>query len=186
MSILTGNEIDKQIREGNIIISSYDKSRLNPNSYNLTIGDRLQYYSDGISILDSRGINPTKEIAIPETGYTLWPETLYLACTEEYTWTEKYVPVVDGRSSIGRLGIGVHVTAGFGDIGFSGKWTLEIFVVEPIIVYPNMEIAQIYFHTIEGNNDIKYTGKYQDSTEIVPSKLWKEYAYNDMGGTSCE
>ena len=94
--------------------------------------------------------NEVEEIIIPETGYQLKPNELYLGRTLEYTNTKKYVPMIEGRSSIGRLGIFIHITAGFGDVGFAGYWTLEIFCIKPIIIYPNVEIAQLYYHTIDG------------------------------------
>lgn len=83
--------------------------------------------------------------------------------------------MLEGRSSVGRLGVFIHVTAGFGDVGFAGYWTLEIFCVQPIRIYPNVEICQIYYHDIDGEYD-KYThGKYQNNTGIQPSMLWKDF-----------
>ena len=83
--------------------------------------------------------------------------------------------MLEGRSSIGRLGLVIHVTAGFGDVGFAGYWTLEMFCVQPIIIYPNVDICQIYFHTISGDHIPFYRGKYQDNTGIQPSMLYKEF-----------
>ncbi len=62
--------------------------------------------------------------------------------------------MLEGRSSVGRLGLFIHVTAGFGDVGFAGYWTLEIFCVQPIRIYPNVEICQIYYHDIHGDYDL--------------------------------
>ena len=105
----------------------------------------------------------------------LEPGKLYLGRTMEYTKTDGVVPMLEGRSSIGRLGLFIHVTAGFGDIGFSGYWTLEIFCVQPIIIYPNIEICQIYYHSILGEYDKYSSGKYQDNTDIQPSLLFKDF-----------
>ena len=99
------------------------------------------------------------------------PGKLYLGRTLEYTKTKKYVPMLEGRSSIGRLGMFVHITAGFGDIGFEGFWTLEIFVVQPLKIYPNVEICQIYFHSIDGDYD-----EYK-SENIKPIKEFNQVTY---------
>ena len=123
---------------------------------------------------------------IPKEGFILEPGVLYLARTMEYTETHKFVPMLEGRSSVGRLGISIHSTAGFGDIGFCGYWTLEISCVQPVRIYPGVEICQIYYHTIspdiwipDDNNEkfMKYgdSGKYQKNSGIQPSMLWKEF-----------
>ena len=83
--------------------------------------------------------------------------------------------MIEGRSSIGRLGIFIHITAGFGDVGFSGYWTLEIFCIKPIIIYPNVEIAQLYYHTIDGDYEEYNSGKYQNNIDIQPSMLYKDF-----------
>ena len=93
--------------------------------------------------------------------------------TVEKTHTDYYVPILSGRSSTGRLGINVHATAGYGDIGFNGYWTLEIFVIHPIVIYPNVEICQIYFNTVQGDVSL-YDGKYQNNLGIQASEIWKE------------
>jgi len=170
--ILSGKEIEKHINE-DIIISPYNKNQLNPNSYNLKLHNQLLVYNN--SPLDMKMENKTSEIIIPETGLLLKPGKLYLGRTVEHTKTTKFVPMLEGRSSIGRLGMFVHITAGFGDVGFEGYWTLEIFVVEPLIIYPNVEICQIYFHTIDGEYDQYKSGKYQSNKGIQPSYLYKDF-----------
>ena len=179
--ILTGNEIENEIKAANITISPYDKKQLNPNSYNLrlhnellvynTLGDRSSQYEH--SPLDMRKDTPTVRLIIPESGYLLQPNQLYLGMTVEKTHTDYYVPILSGRSSTGRLGINIHATAGYGDIGFNGYWTLEIFVIHPIVIYPNVEICQIYFNTIQGKVSL-YKGKYQNNSGIQSSEIWKE------------
>ena len=130
---------------------------------------------------------------IPEEGFVLQPGILYLARTMEYTKTDKFVPMLEGRSSVGRLGISVHSTAGFGDIGFEGYWTLEISCVQPVRIYSGVEICQIYYHMVgrlageeaeeyygdiyipKDENLMKYnSGKYQKNEGIQPSMMWKE------------
>ncbi|NLV92770.1 MAG: dCTP deaminase [Firmicutes bacterium] len=170
--ILSGMEIRKHIGT-NIIIEPFDEKRLNPNSYNLSLHNKLLVYDE--PVLDMKKRNAVGEIIIPEEGLELEPNRLYLGRTNEYTKTEKFVPMLEGRSSIGRLGLVIHVTAGFGDVGFAGYWTLEMFCVQPIIIYPNVDICQIYFHTISGDHIPFYRGKYQDNTGIQPSMLYKEF-----------
>jgi dCTP deaminase len=170
--ILSGKEIKKHL--GNeIIIDPYDDKYLNPNSYNLRLHNELLFYDE--DILDMKKPNKTISLIIPEDGLVLEPGRLYLGRTLEYTRTDKYVPMLEGRSSVGRLGLYIHVTAGFGDVGFSGYWTLEIQCVHPIKIYPGVEICQIYYHTIEGDNEKYCSGKYQNNTGIQPSLLYKDF-----------
>jgi dCTP deaminase len=171
--ILSGLEILREIDNGNIVIDPFDRKRVNPNSYNLRLYNELMIYSD--SVLDMRACPQTERLTIHEDGIVLEPNRLYLGRTVEYTQTLNYVPMLEGRSSIGRLGLYVHVTAGFGDVGFAGFWTLEIQCIQPIRVYPFVEICQIYYHTIQGNYDEYKNGKYQNNTGIQPSLLYKDF-----------
>ena len=171
--ILSGKEILKNIESKDIIIEPYDKSRVNPNSYNLTLSDELLVYEN--DLLDMKIPNETRLIKISEEGLVLEPNKLYLGRTNEFTKTEKFVTMLEGRSSTGRLGLFIHVTAGFGDIGFAGYWTLEIFCVQPIKIYPNTQICQIYYHDIHGEYDLYKSGKYQNNTGIQPSLMYKDF-----------
>ena len=112
---------------------------------------------------------------IPESGYVLEPGLIYLARTMERTRTDCYVPMLEGRSSVGRLGIFIHATAGFGDVGFDGYWTLELSCVQPVRIYPGVEICQIYYHTIDGDFVPYRSGKYQGNHGVQPSMLWKDF-----------
>lgn len=153
--------------------SPFDEKRFNPNSYNLTLHDELLIYRSGV--LDMKTPNETETLAIPEDGLLLEPGRLYLGRTVEYTRTDAYVPMLEGRSSTGRLGLCIHVTAGFGDVGFAGYWTLEIFCIHPIRIYPGVGICQIYYHTIAGDYDSYRSGKYQNNTGIQPSLMYREF-----------
>lgn len=170
--ILSGLEIKKNLGT-NIHIEPFCESRLNPNSYNLRLHNQLFIYDE--PVLDMKKKHKTKTINISETGLKLEPGILYLGRTVEYTKTEKYVPMLEGRSSIGRLGLYIHVTAGFGDIGFEGYWTLELQCVQPIIVYPNVDICQIFYHTLEGEYEKYNSGKYQKNNGIQASMLYKDF-----------
>ena len=170
--ILSGKEIRKRMGK-DIFIEPFRESQLNPNSYNLKLHDELLMYTD--DVVDMKKENKFEKITIPEEGIVLEPNRLYLGRTIEYTKTLGAVPMLEGRSSIGRLGLFVHVTAGFGDVGFSGYWTLEIFCIQPIRIYPHIEICQLYYHTIEGEYETYTSGKYQNNKGIQPSYLFKDF-----------
>ncbi|MCD6582959.1 MAG: dCTP deaminase [Desulfuromusa sp.] len=170
--ILSGREIESRIDQ-DIIIDPFDKNKINPNSYNLSLYDELVVYND--RLLDMKKDNPYQKIMIPEEGLVLESNRLYLGRTVEFTETKNLVPMLEGRSSVGRLGLFIHVTAGFGDVGFKGYWTLEIFCVQPIRIYSGVEICQIYYHTLEGDYESYSSGKYQNNHGIQTSQLFKDY-----------
>ena len=178
---LTGSEIVRQMIMGNIEIEDFDMNRIGPNSYDLLLDNVFKTYrpiyqsknkNDHTMYLDMLKENPFEEFIIPEDGYPLMPGKVYIATTKERTFTNKFQPNIDGRSSVGRLGISIHQTAGFGDIGFDGKWTLEITVAQPIIIYPNIPICQISFFVPAGDTSIQYNGRYQHQTEAQTSKFY--------------
>ena len=185
--MLTANEILKQMKKGNIHISPFDINLLNPNSYNVRLSPKLKVY-DKDAILDVRKENNTfREVTIPEEGFLLLPNTLYLGATMEAIASDKYISAIDGRSSLGRLGMQIHLTAGFGDVGFNGTYTLEITVVQPLMIYPEYEIAQVYFEKPDGKVDFLYKGRYQyqinptQSRSIIDSKSIEGYHYDNKG-----
>jgi dCTP deaminase len=170
--ILSGDEIRRHLG-ANIVIEPFDESRLNPNSYNLSLHDELLTYEE--VVLDMAVPNRTRRLRIPKEGLVLTPQKLYLGRTVERTETHNFVPMIEGRSSIGRLGLFVHVTAGFGDVGFRGYWTLEMFAVQPVRIYPGVPICQIFYHTICGEITEYHSDKYQHNTDIQPSLICKEF-----------
>ncbi len=169
--ILSGQEILAQMGKS-IVIDPFDRERLNPNSYNLTLHDELIVYEE--VVLDMRKPNRHRRIKIPADGLVLSPNQLYLGRTAERTETYNLVPMIEGRSSIGRLGLFVHVTAGFGDVGFCGYWTLEMFAVQPVRIYAGVAICQIIYHDLRGSFTAYQSDKYQHNTDIQPSLLFKE------------
>lgn len=172
MAILTGPEIVSEVISGKIVIKPFNPEQVNPNSYNLRLGKKLLVYKN--PVLDMRNEHETSELIIPDEGLYLNPGVLYLGETEEYTETHNHVPHIEGRSSVGRLGMQVHVTAGFGDIGFCGKWTLEITVVHPLKVYAGTEVCQIAYQTVSGVVS-PYKGKYLGQKGVTPSYLFKDF-----------
>jgi len=170
--MLSGLEIAAKMG-GEINIEPYNPAQLGPNSYNLRLHEDLLIYDE--DILDMKRPNKTRALTIPPEGLVLLPGRLYLGRTIEHTTTNGYVPMLEGRSSIGRLGLFVHVTAGFGDVGFSGFWTLEIHCIHPIRIYAGTEVCQIYYHKIEGAYETYKSSKYQDNKGIQPSLLYMDF-----------
>lgn len=229
--MLTGAEIEKQIKKGNINITPYDSTCINPNSYNLKLHPQLLVYArndhrdniipnsffsnyqnqitEDVKYLDKSGTiaiateslgtisytdkinntsvmsslnlqpidmkenNETIEFTIPEEGYVLQPGVLYIGRTVERTATDKFIPMINGRSSGGRLGISIHICAGFGDIGFDGTWTLEITAVEPVRIYPYSEIAQVCYFKPCGSTRKLYKGRYNGQESATASRFYE-------------
>ena len=170
--IFSGKEIIAKQGDG-IEITPFSLKQVNPNSYNLKLFNELLVYDE--DVLDMKKPNSYHKIIIPEEGLVLQPGKLYLGRTLEHTQTTKYVPMLEGRSSVGRLGICIHITAGFGDVGFSGYWTLELYCVQPVRIYPFVDICQIYYHTIDGDYDLYQSGKYNNNSSIQPSMMYKDF-----------
>ncbi len=171
--ILTGRQIQEARAQGQLRIEPWRDEQLNPNSYNLRLGEDLAVYTE--RELDMARPNGIEFLKIPPEGLLLQPGRLYLGRTLEYTETQGMVPMLEGRSSVGRLGLFVHVTAGFGDIGFCGYWTLEISCIQPVRIYAGVAICQIFYHTVSGAYDSYESGKYQRNSGIQPSMLWKDF-----------
>ena len=164
--ILSGKEILKR-KDQDIIIEPFNENQINPNSYNLRLHNELMVYEN--SPLDMKEDNSAKKIIIPEDGLLLCLLYTSDAADDTPCETHNLVPMLEGRSSVGRLGLFVHVTAGFGDVGFKGYWTLEIFCVQPIKIYPSVEICQIFYHSVEGDVEPYKSGKYQGKKDIQTS-----------------
>jgi dCTP deaminase len=174
--ILSDTEILKEITAKNIIIEPFNINNLGTNSYDVHLGKYLATYKD--HILDARKHNEIESFEIGEDGFVLQPNMLYLGVTAEYTEIHKHVPFLEGKSSVGRLGIDIHATAGKGDVGFCNTWTLEISVSQPVRVYAGMPIGQLIFFVVEGKIENYYNkksnAKYTQRTDKpVESMMWK-------------
>lgn len=174
--ILTDAQILSEIEAGTILIEPYNPTCLGSNSYDVHLGKTLATYVD--HVLDARSHNQIQMFEIPDEGFVLEPNMLYLGVTEEYTETHKHVPFLEGKSSVGRLGIDIHATAGKGDIGFCNYWTLEISVKQPVRVYAGMPIGQLIYFEIQGNvinpYNKKSSAKYTDRKPIpVESMMFR-------------
>jgi dCTP deaminase len=146
--ILTDKEIAAAIERGEIVISPFDPSCLGTNSYDVHLSPFLATYKD--KVLDARKHNEIQHFEIPEEGFILQPGILYLGATIEYTETHATVPFLEGKSSVGRLGIDIHATAGKGDVGFCNHWTLEISCSQAVRVYAGMPIGQLIYFKVDG------------------------------------
>lgn len=195
--VLSGKAIEEAVAAGRIQVDPYNAKYLNPASYDLTLGDEVRVYTNSITgslwgdgtymhpraqdsfqktILDSKVANPTTSCKMGPEGFILKPGIGYLMHTHERVVTDSFVPVLDGKSSIGRLFITIHVTAGYGDPGFNGQYTLEVTAVHPVRVYPGMRFCQIRFHTIAGE-PVLYKGHYtgQKALGAIPSRSWEQF-----------
>jgi len=170
--ILTGDKIKEEVEKGKIIINPFSEKNLNPNSYNFRLGRQLKIYTN--YTLDPKKKQPVKIIEIPEKGYILNPKILYLGHTEEIMGSNYYAPIIRGRSSTGRLGLFVHITADLIDIGSINQWTLQLHAVQKIRIYPGMLIGQVTFWVPKGRISL-YKGKYQGSQGPIESKVYKDF-----------
>lgn len=174
--ILSDQAIRAAIAAGEILIDPFDEACLGTNSYDVRLGRTLAVYRD--EILDARKHNRVDHIEIPAEGYVLLPGKTYLGVTREYTEAHRHVPFLEGKSSVGRLGIDIHATAGKGDVGFCNHWTLEISVAQPVRVYEGMPIAQLIYFEVRGNVSTLYSAKasakYTTRSAVpVESMMWK-------------
>ena len=170
--MLSGMEIIKQMEAGNIVIEPFNPECIGPNSYSVHLGDELVIYDE--DVLECKKKSKTRSISIPEEGYVLRPGELYLARTIEYTETNNFVPMLNGRLSVAALGITIHITAGFGDNGFKGTWTLEIAVIKPVRIYAGMKIGYLAYFPVIGDSNIKYDGKYLNQIAATASKIYDD------------
>lgn len=188
MSILVDADILFAIEHGVIKLEPFDREALGTNSYDVHLAQTLRVYDADKRwddepedlVLDCREKHKTKDIVIPRHGYVLKPGQLYLASTVEYTESHQHVPVLNGKSSLGRLGLSIHVTAGFGDVGFCNYWTMELFVIHPLRVYAGMPVGQLMWYEASGAPSIKYSNKpsakYNEiSAAPMPSEMAKNF-----------
>ena len=173
--ILSGEEIRARLGS-EIQILPFSEDTLNPNSINLTLHNELLVYEE--VVLDVKEPNRFRRIQIPEDGLILSPGQLYLGRTVEYTETHNLVPMIEGRSSLSRLGLFVHCSSGMGNAGFCGHWTIEMFAVQPIRIYGGIRICQIAYHEVVGTIREYSSEKYQNNRDIQPSMMYKEFGYN--------
>lgn len=176
--ILSDAQILTEMKAGRIVIEPFNPDCLGSNSYDVHLGKALAVYED--TVLDSKKHNSVRHFEIPAEGFVLQPDQLYLGVTQEYTETHAHVPFLEGKSSVGRLGIDIHATAGKGDVGFSNHWTLEISVKMPVRVYAGMPVGQLIYFEVQGDvltrYDSKKSAKYNGKSALpVESMMWRNF-----------
>jgi dCTP deaminase len=173
MSILVDRDIIAAMDAGHIKIDPFDRAALGTNSYDVHLASTLRTYAHrlkqdvngmysrhlGTQELDCRVRPETDEREIPPEGFVLQPGELYLASTIEYTESLAHVPILNGKSSLGRLGLSIHVTAGTGDVGFCNHWTMELFVIRALRIYAGMPIGQLLWFTASDRPITSYRDK---------------------------
>ena len=174
--ILTDKRILEEMEKGTIKIEPYNREDLGTNSYDVHLGATLAKYID--AELDAKKHNKIECFEIPDEGFLLLPHEFYLGVTAEYTETHAHVPFLEGKSSTGRLGIDIHATAGKGDVGFCGYWTLEISVKQPVRIYKGMPIGQLIYFPVDGEIEVSYNKKANAKYSGQPDKpiesmMWK-------------
>jgi len=174
--ILSDKAILESIDKGEILVEPFRRECLGTNSYDVHLGKHLAVYKN--RVLDAKKHNEIEEMIIPEDGFVLHPNELYLGVTEEYTESHKHVPFLEGKSSVGRLGIDIHATAGKGDVGFCNTWTLEISCSQPVRVYAGMPIGQLIYFEVHGDIENMYNKKknakyIQRTVKPVESMMWR-------------
>ncbi len=176
--ILTDKGILEEINKGTIIIEPYTRECLGTNSYDVHLSKHFATYDT--KTLDAKNHNTITHFEIPDEGFVLQPGTLYLGSTLEYTETHAHVPFLEGKSSMGRLGIDIHATAGKGDVGFCNHWTLEISCIQPVRIYPGMPVGQLIYFVVDGEIENAYnkksSAKYNvRSPKPMESMMWKNF-----------
>lgn len=166
--LLTGKEIIREVESGNIIIDPFDKSLVGPNSLDVRLGKEIiQLCSNGnpypYETWDLTKPIPDYHInkfTIPDEGFVLEKGVPYLACTLEKICCKKYVPWLDGRSTVGRYFLMCHMTAGRGDVLWNGTYTMELISqANDIRIYSGLPIAQVSFFSLQGEVE-GYKGRY--------------------------
>lgn len=176
--ILSDKKILEEIKKGAIVIKPFDARNMGGNSYDVHLSKHLAQYVS--KTLDAKKHNKIKHFDIPKSGFVLKPGQLYLGSTEEYTESHKHVPFLEGKSSTGRLGIDIHATAGKGDVGFCGFWTMEISSSKPVRVYAGMPIGQLIYYLVHGKVKTLYNkkknAKYSHQNKLPKeSMMWKNF-----------
>lgn len=203
---LSGPEIIKQVEQKRIHIDPFHVEHVNPASVDLTLGDEVAVYQDFVwldldpEVLERKGVpfdgshmraqserifDTKKPAAVrkfkidPQMGWVIYPGIGYLMHTVERIETDFYVPILDGKSSIGRVFVKVHETAGYGDPGFNGQFTLEVTTsMFPVRLYAGMKIGQIRFELLEGEAlSYQKTGRYKGeaSQGAIGSKIHESF-----------
>lgn len=187
--MITGHKIISAVESGDILIRPFRKEQAGPNSYDVLLGYVIHRVLPNVPgdnsgdpwLVNDEGYIDTALPSVTEPiesfnynarlAYLLEPGELYLGHTMEEICSYVYVPNIHGRSTAARHGLQVHLTAGFGDLGWQGQYVLEMVNMTPypMIVYPGTRVAQISFEEVTGDRRF-YSSAYQGQRGIVPAK----------------
>lgn len=179
---LSDRDIHAAVHSGDITITPFSSSRLQQASYDICLGNRFLVIEGHTStVIDPvKKILPTyQEVVLVDNGaFTLHPGTTVLGMSREKFGSEKYLIQLSGKSSLARLGLIVHNTAGLINPGHYLNITFELANMNsvPIVLRPGMEIAQLLFATMTGSPDRSYreTGRYGEGEENLTSYIDKK------------
>lgn len=177
--ILNDIDLERAINLGEIKVDPFDERRIQPSSLDLTLDNHFCEPGPYTGILDLKKDNSNLLRSVTaEEHYFLPPKGFALASTKELIGLPANMAArVEGKSSLGRLGLMVHITAGFIDPGFCGQVTLELHNVLPVPMrlYPGMPIAQLAVFLLTGNVRSPYAGKYQDQSGPQQSRYHQNF-----------
>jgi dCTP deaminase len=159
--ILTGPAIRSAVQSGQVVLEPFDETDLNPNSYNFHLAEAILVPGEG---------QRWRKVKLSHDGYLLLPHKVYLGTTLEHIGSNHFVTLLLGRSSLGRLGLFLNITADLGHLGSSSRWTLELMVVQPLRIYPNMKIGQVSFWLTDPTSPDRYHGRYHNDTGPSPNR----------------
>jgi dCTP deaminase len=190
MAILSDKTIKKYLKEGKIGFEPLqDEKQIQPSSIDMRLGDEFKVFKvirkPYIDPNDKEDIASYMESTVVPEGeaFIIHPNEFALATTLEYVKVpDDLVARVEGRSSMGRLGVTMHVTAGFIDPGFEGRITLEISNIGsmPVALYPGQRVCQIVFETMTTPSELPYghperNSKYMGQTRPESSRIKQDY-----------
>lgn len=166
--ILTGSEIIRNIRKGQLQIEPFNIENINPNSYTYSICDEMHIIN---ASLEEKGLVYSKEIvSLIDGKWLLKKGCLYLTTTLERIGSKHFVVSLIGRSSIGRFGLFVQISANLGHQGSFHRWTLELRPSIDIYIYPYQPLGQVSFWCVQGTSQ-PYSGVYGNSDEPLMSNI---------------
>lgn len=173
--MLSGPEIERLVNAKQITIEPFTPAKIQPNSYDLTLGGtmaRCVPNRPGYDLIDLADQGRVVfDVPIIGGAFHLDPHKVYLAHTNEVVGSDYYAPMLHGRSSVARHGVAVHITAGFGDVGWYGQFVLEVINHNPypVLLPIGARICQISWEPVTGEL-LPYASTYQDQRGIRPSK----------------
>ena len=185
--VLSDRTIRSEIESGRIVIDPYDPGMIQPSSVDLRVDRRFRvFHNSRHPYIDVREPmeDLTEAVEVPEDRpFILHPGEFVLGQTlERVSLPDDLVARLEGKSSLGRLGLLIHSTAGFVDSGFSGNLTLELSNVAnlPITIYSGMKIGQISFVQLSEPAERPYGSegigsKYQGQRGPTPSRYWQNF-----------